>query len=231
MRLNGGNFISAVIGGLVVAVLMTAMPAAANNGDNLVLGEKNTARKVTKVTTKGGFVLRTTRAATPAATFEVVSGPPFAVDSTTMVDGLNADLLDGRHANSLSRAAWCFTDNAPDGTDYSCSLSITAPLPGVLLMSGSVDFWSSTPGGDLLSCMFKEGGGEIPGSRRDIDLQNPGNQESDCATDAALEVSAGLIEITFETSSVSVNTNLGDVGAYVLYVPFNGSGAMQGGGG
>jgi len=227
MRFDRGHFVSAVLGGLVVAVIMAAMPAVAGNGDNLRLGRKNYATQVTLIKGKGGVLIRnTTPAGEPAAWFEVKSGPPFAVNSTSRVDNLNADLLDGRSANSLTRATWCTSVDAADGVDYGCTMTITAPVAGYLLMSGSVDFWTSTPGGDLLSCMFKEGVTEVPGSRRDIDIQMPGNQESDCATDAAVYVTPGEHSITFATQSVGANTNLGSVGAYILYVPFNGAGAL-----
>jgi len=99
---NRGHFFSALLGALVAVVVMAALPAVAGNGDNLVLGEKNTARRTTKVTTKGGVLLRNTRADTPAASFEVVSGAPIAVNSSSLVSNLNADLLDGRDAATFA---------------------------------------------------------------------------------------------------------------------------------
>ena len=98
MSRTRSHLTTAIAGGLIAALLVMTLPVLAGDGDFLVLGEKNTARRRTKVTTKGGFVFRNVRADTPAAEFEVVSGPPFAVNSSETVSGLSADLLDGMEA-------------------------------------------------------------------------------------------------------------------------------------
>ena len=46
MGFNRGHFFSALAGLIVGALLIGALPGMAANGDNLVLGEKNTARRV-----------------------------------------------------------------------------------------------------------------------------------------------------------------------------------------
>ena len=223
------SHVFSAIGGALIAVLVLAMlPATAANGDPLKLGEKNTAKRITKVNTKNGVVFSTTKAFTPAATFQVQSGAPIAVNSAGWVMNFNADYVDGFEANQLVRAGWCGSGDATDGVEYSCSIEISAPTSGVLLMSGSIDFWLGSAGADLLSCMFKNGSSEIATTRRDIDIQHPGNQESDCATDGALVVGPGDYTINFVTESVN-SANLGDVGAYVLFVPFDGAGGSFGG--
>ncbi len=226
MGFNRGNFFSALAGLIVGVMVVAVLPAGADDGDNLVLGANNTATQITKVTDRGGVLFRTTRIDTPAARFKVRSGPPIAVNSNVRVPALNADLLDGRHANTLSRAEYCADDDPADGTDYSCSMVITAPKRGLLLMSGSLDLWRTAAGGDLLHCRFTLDGNEVPGSERAMDLRVPENMEANCATDAGVEVDAGSHTVTLEMVSVAPDTRIAYVGAYVIYVPFDGQGNM-----
>jgi hypothetical protein len=101
--LNRGPFFSVLAGVIVGAVLMTTLPAAADDGHHLVLGETNTATTPTKVWTRRGVLFRASKMDPPAATFVVRSGPPIAVDSSDKVETLNADLLDGHEATDFLR--------------------------------------------------------------------------------------------------------------------------------
>jgi len=199
MRFNRGHFSSALLGGLVVAVVVAALPAVAGNGDYLILGEKNTARRITRVTTKNGFLLRTTKADTPAATFEVVSGPPIAVNSAALVEELNADLLYGltsERVRTWSNA--CSSEDAPDGTNtyYRCSAPlnywVSLPGGGMALATGSAEIlYGSTT--DALTCSLqykKSGDGswtEISGTRRTVQVSSSHPYEI-CATDGWLQL-------------------------------------------
>ena len=100
-HLTGG-----VIGLVLGVLLVSVIPAAAGNGDPLLLGEKNTARRVTKVTTRAGVVFKSITAGVPAASFQVASGAPIAVNSSVLVENLNSDQLDGMEA-----AAFAATDH------------------------------------------------------------------------------------------------------------------------
>jgi len=108
---NRGHFFSALLGALVAVVVMAALPAVAGNGDNLVLGEKNTAKTVTRLNTRGGLRIDNFKAGNPALILNVadVNTPPMLVNSTERVLNLNADLLDG----------WDHTDFVP--TDQACT--------------------------------------------------------------------------------------------------------------
>jgi len=143
MGFSRGHFFSALLGGLVAVIVMAALPAVAANGDKLVLGEKNTARRITKVTTRNGVLFRTTLAGVPAATFEVVSGPPIAVSNPTKITRLNADYLDEWNARELRTSwGWRSNDNIANSVEWADSRSVTVPTGGgVILMSGSVDFY------------------------------------------------------------------------------------------
>ena len=84
---------TAALAGLIVGMLVaTAIPTMAGNDDPIYLGQKNTARRITKVKIKNGIVFEATAANTPAATFKVASGDPIAVNSTSLVDNLNAGM-------------------------------------------------------------------------------------------------------------------------------------------
>jgi hypothetical protein len=220
------HFFSALAGVIVGVMLVAVLPAAADDGDRLILGETNTATSPTKVWARRGVLFRASKADTPAATFLVRSGPPIAVGSNAWVKDLNADLLDGRDASMMARAAICAEDDAPDGVDYQCSMEINAPRPGILVMSGSIDLWRTDSGGDLLHCRFTVDDVEVPGSERAMDMRVPENAEANCATDAALVVDTGIHDVVLETVSVAPTTKVAYVGGYVVYVPFDGAGEV-----
>ena len=205
--------VGAVVGGLIVGSLV---PVGAATGDPVLAGMANEAKSTTILSGLAG-----------AIPLRLVSGrgvPPLEVNSATRVLRLNSDRVDNYHANGLTRVAFCVEDDAPDGVDYACSMPFTAPTNGYLIMSGSADTWRSVAGGDLAHCEFTLDGVGVVGSVRDFDLQMPGNQESDCGTDAAAAVAAGAHTAVFQVHSIAPTTNLLDVGAYVIFIPFGGDG-------
>lgn len=204
----------AVIGGLVVASLS---PAGAATGDPVLAGMTNSANAPTVLAGLSGAV--------PLGLQSARGVPPMQVNSTARVARLNADRVDNYHADGLARVAFCADDDAPDGADYACSMEITAPSNGYLVMSGSADVWRSTDGADLAHCEFALDGEEVIGSTRDFDIRMPGNQESDCGTDAAAAVAAGSHTVVFQLHSIGSATNLLEVGAYVIFIPFGGDGS------
>jgi len=106
------HFFSAVLGGLVVAVVMAVLPATAANGDLMVVGTRNTARNSTKIISRNSTQLINTKAGRPALTLAVQPGaPPMVVNSTGKVTDLNADLLDGLNSDAFSTAAHDHDDN------------------------------------------------------------------------------------------------------------------------
>ena len=104
MGFNRENFLSALAGGLIAVMLVAVLPAGAENGDSLVVGTKNTAASRTKLTTRGGVVLRTGNPGKPVLYLDVLPGsPPMAVNSDAKVNNLNADLLDGISSGEFVR--------------------------------------------------------------------------------------------------------------------------------
>jgi hypothetical protein len=210
---NWAHFGSALAGVAVGALLIGFLvPAGAATGDPVIAGKPNQANASTIIKgTSGAIPLRLESALTVA---------PLQVTSSKRVPKLNADLIDGRHADSLVRVAYCADGDAPDYLDYECAIPFVAPRDGYLVMSGSVDTWMTT-GGDLLHCEFTLDGAEVVGSIRDFDLNASNyNQESNCATDAGVAVSAGAHTAVFHLDSVGLTTRLLDVGAYVIFTPF-----------
>ena len=103
MLSSRSHFFSAVLGGLVVAVVMAVLPATAATGDLMVAGTKNTARNSTKIISRNSTQLINTKAGRPALTLAVQPGaPPMAVNSDAKVTGLNADLLDDLNSDAFS---------------------------------------------------------------------------------------------------------------------------------
>ena len=93
-----------VVSLLGLFIALTGVGYAATGG-KLTLGHANTASKGTTLRSKGGPSLTLTNTGgKPAASFNVLRGkPPFAVNSTAKVKGLNADLLDGIDSSALQR--------------------------------------------------------------------------------------------------------------------------------
>ena len=102
MGFDRGNFFSALTGLIVGVVLVAVLPAGADDGDPIYLGQANTAKATTRISVNWGMVVRSFRAGVPAATFKVSSGAPIAVSSSGLVTDLNADLLDGMEASEFA---------------------------------------------------------------------------------------------------------------------------------
>ncbi len=99
------SFKSALVGGLFVALLLSAVPVGAAVGDVIRAGQSTSSNKTTNL--KGNaefqnFKVTNTRAVGVAARFVVKPGnPPFHVSSGVTVPKLNADRVDGVHAAGL----------------------------------------------------------------------------------------------------------------------------------
>jgi len=215
---NRGNFFSALAGGLIAVMLLGALPAVAGTGDNLVLGSKNTSRRVTKVTTKNGFLFRSTKVGVPAATFESVAGPPIAVNSNWWVEHLNADYVDGWSSYELrSDWGWYTNDSIADNVDLSAGLMVQIPFGGGgILMSGSVDFLNNTANADWIRCYFTVNGSVIAGSDMEVWAQ-PG-QYATCSTDTAFQGPAGTYNVKFETFGMWLGGLEADDGSWYYIV-------------
>ncbi len=153
-RGRGRYFWMGMATGVLAALVVAGVPVVAatvdgpgtqamlNPGDPLQAGRVNEIDKTTWI-----------RGAAPNANLRLVNeapGPalrlttqpgsaPLAVDSKVRVPLLNADRVDNRHASELIRVAHAATCCAPDENGPILSVSITAPRPGFLVISGGVD--------------------------------------------------------------------------------------------
>ncbi len=128
----------------------------------------------------------------------------------------------------LPRAAFNFDENAPNGVaDYTLTTTITAPAPGILLLSGGIDAFSNS-GDDSYRCVLRiddaQVDGTFMGSR--VDGLAGVNQSEDCTASGAVVVDAGTYKIDFDVSSLAATTGLGDASVWALWVPLDGSGAI-----
>ena len=155
--------------------------------------------------------------------------PSLKVNRATRVPRLNADRVDGKHANQLIRAAFGATDDAADSDGDAVTATITAPAAGILVMSGSIEAFAASAV-DLYTCILTVGGSVVEGTRRDSVVHWAGtdhttNDEENCATDGAQVVAAG-------THTVALNINnqdtvqFGAASVWVIWVPFDGTGAV-----
>ncbi len=98
---------SALVGGVVAALVVTALPVVAAVGDPILAGKTTTANAVTHLKGKVAAVnlkVTNTHAAGSAAKFIVEPGnAPFEVSSSAKVPKLNADKIDGVHAGGLMK--------------------------------------------------------------------------------------------------------------------------------
>jgi hypothetical protein len=97
---------AALLVALLALVVALGDATYAAGGPSLLLGHSNKTHKTTKLTSKGkGAALSLKSKKGPAAAFRAGSGqPPFTVDSSTKVPGLDADLLDGLDASAFAPA-------------------------------------------------------------------------------------------------------------------------------
>jgi hypothetical protein len=185
------------LGILIGGILMAALPSLAGNGDALRLGQKNQAGLTTKVVAKDSFVFKTTVAGTPAAKFKVVSGAPFAVDSDTKVKHLNADEVDGRSARELrSGWAWKSHDTLADDANWTSTTNVTVPGGGgVILLTGTVDFYNDAVSSDSIDCYFEVDGNYIEASF--MRVHAGASEWGICHSTAAYATTAGTHTVTF----------------------------------
>jgi hypothetical protein len=107
------QIISGLVGGLIVAVFMSAGIASGAIGDPITAGQKTTANKTTELEgspPSGALLVLDRNNNGPVLRLEPQPGqPPLAVTSNDKVNNLNADLVDGLTASAFLRSA-TYTD-------------------------------------------------------------------------------------------------------------------------
>jgi hypothetical protein len=217
-----GSFLSAAAGLMVGALIVMAAPSPAAEGDAMILGERNLSRTVTKLTTRGGLRIDNFKSGNPALILNVEgSAPPLQVNSTGFVDNLNADKLDFRDARDLQALTdECHTDDAPNGSDYSCIVTIYAQVPGTLVGTGGISATYSGPTSDILVCRLYLDQNRVHHSDGVLSpAAGQGHHRNSCTTNASIEVGAGAWKVGFRIEGADEDTRLGAASLDVIFIP------------
>jgi hypothetical protein len=205
-----------LIGALLVVLLAGVLPAGALSGDDLVLGAFNTSQTdkttVWSNTNNWGFRIKQARADQAALKLETNGGPPMIVNSTAMVNNLNADLLDGMDGGWYRPIGRSCSDGAgrPPGTDYSCEMEIALNRNGTFYLTGS----GKAAGTGVLRCEFLLDGGVVDNSS----IETVVDGGAVCASSVAVNVPAGPRTVTFLLDP-DAGVGPGGVSAWVLFIP------------
>ena len=138
----------------------------------------------------------------------------------------DADRVDGRHANELTRLA--FAEAAvPMNVPGFLATTIDVPIDGFLLMSASANLVDGIdPGPFPVECSLMLDGFGLPASIRVVDMgTSVFDEEETCATDAIAFVPVGLHNVDFAVNLGSGVTQFGPATVWVLFVPFDGLGS------
>jgi hypothetical protein len=152
---------------------------------------------------------------------------------------LSADLLDGRHADGLTRVAFSNSGNLPNG-DQEPFLSaggfgdvlvtnLTAPTAGFLVITATVDA-VDTSSFVSLSCHLRVDGIGVAGTLMigEINGDQQVNEDEDCTTHGVAEVGAGDHTISLRLDTLELSTDLGEGSLSAVFVPFDGTGSGSG---
>jgi len=225
-----GGFATGLIGVLVGALLVTAMPAVAGDGDTMTVGQKNTGKTVTRLNTRGGLRIDNFKSGNPALILNVAdpSSAPMEVNGTGLVINLNADEVDGWDANELTRATFDAVSDAADTNGNVVSADITAPTNGYLLLAGGLDAFGGTT--DYFTCELHIDGVAVAGSSRSILVEDQGgvhtaNSEEDCSSTGAKLVGPGTYTVSVNVSNRET-AQFFQASVWALFVPFDGTGTV-----
>jgi hypothetical protein len=200
-----------------------------------VRGESDDGTGVEAAATGNNPALRATNTGSgPAAAFSS-SGTPFTVDSSTRVDSLNADQLDGLHAGDLggrTAVGAVITYNNGGTFTQQASIQIDAPTDGLILVNGSVMF--DTLMGGRTSCnpcvgvmRLRDTVNDAKGSEQAVTFGDGTHEVSaQVGTSWAFPVTAGRQTIALETVGTVTDEIFADNPTLTaLFVPFGPSGA------
>ncbi len=174
----------------------------------------------------------------PAAAFSA-DGAPFTVDSSTKVDNLNADQLDGREANEFGRTAVAAVISYNNGGTFTeqASIIIDAPSDGLMLVTGTVSI-GTLIGGDTscdpcLSVMrLRDEVNDATGTEQAATFGNGSDEAAaNLATNWVFPVTEGRRTFALDTHTEGA---AGDIFAdnptlTALFVPFGPSGVAAAG--
>ncbi len=138
------------------------------------------------------------------------------VDAATAVD---ADKVDGFDATSLVRAAGSATDNPAGTNGIAESVSIEAPVDGMLFVSAVAE---ATDSGSWF-CNIILNGDKVPEAGYTINVASNGNRVA-CPTSMTLAVPAGNHTVDLEIGSL--DGDLAESSLSVIFIPFGADGTQ-----
>jgi hypothetical protein len=197
-----------------------------NTGNSSALAAKADRQAIVAKATDGPVAVNA-KADRVAVKIKVDPGQaPIKVNATAgTATNLSADAVDGYDANQLIRAAHAELEGlaeVPDGDGEKLSVTITAPVGGMLIATGNLD---ATYNGseDRYNCSLTLDGIVVDGTAMTSSISGTENSEEDCTTTGAIDVAAGTYDVGLVASSVLAS--FGTAALWVIFVPFDGSGA------
>jgi hypothetical protein len=221
------HFISGLAGVLIGAVLVAGAPAMATVGLAVIYGVTNTGDALTTLqgSANGPLVkIQNTGVTSDNALSLVSDGPNLVMSNGKKIVMLNADRVDSLSANQLVRAGHAESLNVVDGTGTKLTVNLTAPLDGILIAGGTIGAQYGTTA-DTYTCSIVVDALPIDGSIMNSRVDPTENTEEDCSTTGAINVNEGAHTITLDVGGADANTSLYGATLWVLFVPFDGSGA------
>jgi hypothetical protein len=233
----------AVLVALVLGLFTSGIVAGAA-GAPLILGQSNGASgKTTTLTSNqdGGAVFKIVNSGDHRALYLQATGKtplkiqgpagkaPMTVNSNVAVTNLNADEVDGWHANEITRIAFANDDAVVSGANGRITTTITAPSRGWIAITGSAfvhNISGSTP--DTVECAIEVNNAEITGSERffDVDSDTDGD-DVPCSTTVGYRVcGSGTYTIDLEFRDVAALTAINDASLTAVFSPFSGAGSL-----
>jgi hypothetical protein len=224
--------------GLVMGLLCAAaLPVSADNGDTMLIGERNSAQKGTiLVSARGARTLKLVNhnmdgdnAATALDLVVPAGFPPLSVNSDTKVELLNADLLDGHEASQMLNnwVASSMNLNEVGGGTHAVYGSAPA-IHGGALVIGSADF-RGMGSDDRVWCDFEY---LDPGATEwtqtihtDRDVTIPGNGFGICMSTGMVNTQDGSAndshQIRFVVKGVDT-AEIQEIALQVIHLPYTG---------
>lgn len=169
-----------------------------------------------------------TRAQMGTFMYRLSGNDPATAPSVAAASAENADKLDGRHANELTRVAYdqesySTLDGANGTFGVGLSATMEAPGKGFLIISASANIESGVT--DTVVCGIEVNQAQVVPSTRIIEVG--ANWRGICATDAVYKAyGAGTFVVDLFFSNLDPTTTVNASALTVLYVPFDGQGGQ-----
>jgi hypothetical protein len=162
---NRPAFVRGLITGMAVSLIvamvaLVALPGSASNGDPLLVGKKTNGTRTTKLIGRHGLEIRASRSeALKLYTQDGVA--PMRVNQPVVVDGLNADMVDGIDAAAFHQVGYpLHYAGCPNCTALEVN-AFGAHLPGLDLDNASISAGAVFSAADLTQAILTCG---MPGA-------------------------------------------------------------------